>query len=297
MRENLQSIFFNTQKTTIRTQHAKMSYQAAFARHNTQQGLTRISWVTWTLVVVTTMLWILSASQAALATGAHSVQAIFLQIMRNALTIQPQDNQAISQVLIADGAKYNALIRQGQYWRFIAPIFLHVNALHVGLNMLNLLFLGMYVERLAGHLRLLFFYLVCGVISIIASFYFAPQELSVGASGALFGLVGAYSAFILMHRRAMKWQGIPAIIELLVIIGFNLALGLVIPNIDNYAHVGGLISGCLLGWWFMPYYKVSTHDRLADTHRLSVRWPLALLTILGTLLLAIIALHLHTIKS
>lgn len=293
----MQNISFITQSATIRTQRAKMSYQTAFAQHQSQHRLTRICWATWTLVAVTTILWVLTASQAALATGAHSVQAILMHIMRNALTIQPQDDQAISKVLLADGAKYNALIRQGQYWRFITPVFLHVNALHVGLNMLNLLFLGIYVERLAGHLRLLFIYLVCGVISIIASFYFAPQELSVGASGALFGLVGAYSAFIFMHRRAMNWQGIPAIIELLVIIGFNLALGLVIPNVDNYAHIGGLISGCLLGWWFMPYYKVSAHDTLTDTHRLSVRWPLALLTILGTLLLAIIALHLHTIKS
>src|SRR5262249_28054282 len=158
------------------------SYQAALARHHAQQGLTRICWVTWTIIAVTTILWVLTASQAALATGAHSVQDIFLHIIRNALTIQPQDDQAISKVLIADGAKYNALIRQGQYWRFITPVFLHVNALHVGLNMLNLLFLGIYLEKLAGHLRLLFIYLVCGVVSIIASFYFAPQELSVGAS-------------------------------------------------------------------------------------------------------------------
>jgi len=297
MRVSLQNFSLTTQEATIRIQRAKTSYQAAFAQHHTQQGLTRISWVTWTIIAVTTTLWVLTASQAALATGAHSIQAILIHITHNALTIQPQDDQAISKVLIADGAKYNAFIIQGQYWRFITPVFLHVNALHVGLNMLNLLFLGIYLERLAGHLRLLFIYLVCGVISIIASFYFTPHELSIGASGALFGLVGAYSVFILMHRQAMNRQGIPAIIELIVIIGFNLALGLVIPNVDNYAHVGGLISGCLLGWWFMPYYKVSAHDTLTDTHRLSVRWPLALLTILGTLLLAIIALHLNGTKS
>jgi len=165
------------------------------------------------------------------------------------------------------------------------------------LNMINLLFLGVYLERLAGHTRLLFIYLVSGVISIIASFYFAPQELSVGASGALFGLVGAYSIFILTHRRAMNWKGIPAIIELIVIVGFNLGLGLVIPNVDNYAHVGGLISGCFLGWWFMPYYEVSADGTLTDTHRLSVRWPLALLAILGTLFIVIIALYLNGTKS
>ena len=293
MRVSLHNISF-IEEPRAHIQHAKTSYQAAFTRHRTQQGLMRISWITWSIIAVTTTLWVLTASQAALAAGAHGIQDILMYIIRNAITIQPQDDQTISKVLITDGAKYNTLIIQGQYWRFITPIFLHVNALHLGLNMLNLLFLGIYLERLAGHIRLLFIYLVSGVVSIIASFYFAPQELSVGASGALFGLVGAYSIFILMHRRAMNWQGIPAIIELIVIVGFNLGLGLVIPNVDNYAHVGGLISGCFLGWWFMPYYKVSADGTLTDTHRLSARWHLALLTILGTLLLAIIAVNLGT---
>lgn len=292
----MQNLSF-TEESTGRIQRAKMSYQAAFARHHTLQGLTKISWVTWCIITSTTILWLLTASQAALAAGAHSTRDILMHILRNAITIQPQDDQAISKVLITEGAKYNTLIIQGQYWRFIAPIFLHVNALHVGLNMLNLLFLGIYLERLAGHIRLLLIYLVSGVISTIASFYFAPHELSVGASGALFGLVGAYSIFILMHRRAMNRQGIPAIIELIVIVGFNLGLGLVIPNVDNYAHVGGLISGCFLGWWFMPYYKVSADNKLIDTHRLLTRWPLALLTILGTLLLAMIAVYLNGTKS
>ena len=296
MRVSLYNLSF-TEEPTMRIQRAKTSYQAAFARHRTQPGLTRISWVTWSIIAVTTTLWVLTTSQAALAAGAHGIRDILMYIIRDAITIQPQDDQTISKVLITDGAKYNTLIIQGQYWRFITPIFLHVNALHLGLNMLNLLFLGIYLERLAGHIRLLFIYLVSGVISIIASFYFAPQELSVGASGALFGLVGAYCIFILMHRRAMNWQGIPAVIELIVIVGFNLGLGLVIPNVDNYAHVGGLISGCLLGWWFMPYYKVSADGTLRDTHRLSVRWPLALLTILGTLFLIMIALNLNGTKS
>jgi membrane associated rhomboid family serine protease len=286
-----------TEQPIGRTQCAKMSYQAAFARHYTQPGFARISWVTWSIVIFTTVVWVCTASQAALAAGAHSIRDSLMDMMRDAIIIQPQDNQAISQVLIMDGAKYNTLIMQGQYWRFITPIFLHVNALHVGLNMLNLLILGVYLEKLMGHMRLLFIYLVTGVISTIASFYFAPSELSVGASGAIFGLVGAYSIFILMHRRAMNRQGIPAIIELIVIVGLNLGLGIVIPNVDNYAHVGGLISGCFLGWWFMPYYQVSADHTLKDTHRLSTRWPLVLLTVLGTLLLATIAVYLNGTKS
>src|SRR6266576_3599197 len=133
MRVSLQNLSFK-EEATVRIQRTKTSYQAAFARHHTQQGLTRISWVTWSIIAVTTTLWVLTASQAALAAGAHGVRDILMYIIRNAITIQPQDDQTISKVLITDGAKYNTLIIQGQYWRFITAIFLHVNALHVGLN-------------------------------------------------------------------------------------------------------------------------------------------------------------------
>jgi rhomboid protease GluP len=160
--------------------------------------------------------------------------------------------------------------------------------------MLNLIVVGIFVERIFGHLRFLLIYLVTGVISVIASFYFAPQEISVGASGAIFGLVGAYSIFVLVHRRAFRHGGIPALTWLVFIIGLNLGIGLIIPNIDNYAHVGGFVSGCILGWFFTPIYVLQSGEGkavLTDVHSLARRWPLALLTIAVTLLLAIIAVH------
>src|SRR5947207_9357859 len=181
---------------------------------------------------------------------------------------------------------------QGIYCLLITPIFQNAILLHVGLNMLNFFVLGIFLERLLGHLRFLLIYLLTGIISIIASFYFMPQEISVGASGAIFGLVGAYSIFVLRHRRAFRNNGIPALLWLVLIIGVNLSIGLFIPNVDNYAHLGGLLSGCLLGWWFMPLYTLSPHKALIDAHSLSCRWPLALLTIAGTLILAILARYL-----
>ena len=157
--------------------------------------------------------------------------------------------------------------------------------------MLNLVILGVFLERLIGHWRFLFIYLLTGVVSIISSFYFMPQEVSVGASGAIFGLVGAYSIFVLIHRRAFRNGGIPTLLWLVIVIGGNLSIGLFIPNVDNYAHMGGLISGCFLGWWFTPLYTLSPRKALIDKHSLSRRWPLALLTIIGVLILAIIAVH------
>ena len=275
--------------TASRTMRSQMSYQKALSQYRSVHGLSRISWVTWGVVTGTIIIWCVSAYQFALATGAHNAPDIIAAVMNNAINIQDKDNNALSSVLIAFGAKDNDLILQGQYWRFVTPIFLHANLLHVGLNMLNLAVLGVFLERLVGHIRFLLIYVTTGIVSIIASFYFMPQEISVGASGAIFGLVGAYSVFVLMHRRAFRKGGIPALLWLIIVIAGNLSIGFFVPNVDNYAHLGGLLSGCLLGWWFTPLYTLTQDNTLIDKHSLSRRWPLALLTIAGTLILAIIA--------
>lgn len=280
----MENTFLTNDKDT-RAIRVQTSYRAAMRSNSRLSALERIPWFTWIITIGTVAMWCLTAYQVALASGARGLHNILANVFA--------DTQN-ADVLIAYGAKYNEAIIAGQYWRFITPIFLHANILHVVLNMLNFFILGLFIERLFGHLRFLLIYLVTGVISIIASFYFAPQDVSVGASGAIFGLVGAYSIFILVHRRAFSRGGIPAIAWLVAIIGLNLGIGLVIPNVDNYAHVGGFLSGCLLGWFFVPSYVVlpgETKSQLSDTHSLSHRWPLALLMIVFTILLAIIALH------
>ncbi len=275
--------------TASRKLRTQISYQAALSKYRNIRGLSRYSWVTWSITLGTIIVWCITAYQFALATGAHTFHDIIIVTMNNAISIQDKDNDALSNVLIAFGAKENELINQGQYWRFVTPIFLHANLLHVGLNMLNLVVLGVFLERLVGHTRFLLIYFVTGTISIIASYYFMPQEVSVGASGAIYGLVGAYSVFVFIHRRAFRNGGISALLWLVFVIVVNLSIGLFVPNVDNYAHVGGLLSGCLLGLWFTPLYTLSANKTLVDTHSLSRRWPLALLTIAGTLILAIIA--------
>lgn len=261
------------------------SYRAALRSNSRLPRLGRFPWFTWIITIGTIATWCFTAYQVALASGAHSIHDILANVFA--------DTQN-ADVLIRYGAKYNDAIIAGQYWRFITPIFLHANILHVSLNMLNFFILGIFIERLFGHGRFLLVYLVTGVISIIASFYFAPQDVSVGASGAIFGLVGAYSIFILVHRRAFSRGGIPAIAWLVIIIALNLGIGLVVPNVDNYAHLGGFVSGCILGWFFVPFYVVLPGEgksQLLDKHSLSRRWSLALLSIAITIFLAIIALH------
>jgi len=281
---------FTENDNASRKLRTQISYQTALSRYRSVRGLASISWATWIITIATLAMWCFTAYHVALAAGARSFYDIIANVINNAVNVQ--DNDALSNVLITYGAKDNDLIIQGQYWRFITPIFLHANLLHVGLNMLNFFVLGIFLERLVGHLRFLLIYLLTGIISIIASFYFMPQEISVGASGAIFGLVGAYSVFVLWHRRAFRNNGIPALLWLVLIIGVNLSIGLFVPNVDNYAHLGGLLSGCLLGWWFMPLYEPSPNKALTDVHSLSRRWPLALLTIVSTLILAILARYL-----
>lgn len=270
---------------TSRKDAARLSYNAAIGQHRALSGLTRFSWVTWIITIGTIVMWCITAYQVALAAGAHTLRDILANVFSNAQN---------ADVLVAYGAKYNQAIVAGQYWRFVTPIFLHANILHVGLNMLNFIVLGIIIERIFGHLRFLFIYLLTGIISIIASFTFSPQDVSVGASGAIFGIVGAYSVFMLVHRRAFQRGGIPVIIWLAVVVGINLGLGLVIPNVDNYAHLGGFLSGCILGWFFTPHYVLVTGNgkgHMLDTHRLARRWPLAVLAIAAAFLLALIALH------
>lgn len=270
-------------------QRIQMSYRKALSNYRLRHGLARVSWVTWVVLVVTVALWCWTAYQTAVAVGAHGWQAVLQNILSNAITIQDKDNNALANVLVSYGAKDNDLIQQGQYWRFVTPLFLHANALHVGLNMLNFFVLGIFLERLVGHLRFLLIYIVTGVVSIIASYIFSPQEVSVGASGAIFGLVGAYSIFVLVHRNAFRHGGIPALLWLVVIIGINLGLGFAISNVDNYAHIGGLVSGFLLGWFFMPVYQFSPTNVLIDKHSLRRRWLLASLTVIGVVVFAYIA--------
>ena len=267
------------------TRRIQLSYSTAITRNRKLHRTEAISWFTWTIVLITSAIWFLTAYQVARASEAHTLH----DFLANAFS-----NNQNAYVLIAYGAKYNQAILEGQYWRFVTPIFLHANILHVSLNMLNLMVMGVFVERIFGHLRFLLIYMVTGVISIVASFYFSPQEISVGASGAIFGLVGAYSIFIFIHRKAFRHGGIPALSWLVLIIGVNLAIGLIIPNVDNYAHVGGFLSGCIIGWFFAPFYVFRSGEgktELIDAHSLTRRWPLALLTIAATVLFAIVAVH------
>ena len=137
---------------------------------------------------------------------------------------------------------------EGQYWRLLTSIFLHGGALHLIFNMICLWRAGPLVERLYGSVGFAVLYLVAGLGGSIASAWWHPTVVGVGASGAIFGVIGALLAFLLLHGSAIPVAALkPLRASTLLFVFYNLAPGLLSTRIDNAAHLGGLASGFVAG--------------------------------------------------
>ncbi|WP_018393926.1 rhomboid family intramembrane serine protease [Bacillus sp. 37MA] len=144
-------------------------------------------------------------------------------------------------VLLEFGAKFNPLILEGEWWRFITPMFLHIGLLHLVMNSLALYYLGIAVEQIYGRLRFIWIYLFSGFTGSLLSFLLTPN-LAAGASGAIFGLFGALLYFgVTKPKLFFRTMGM----NVLFVIGINLVFGFTVPGIDNAGHIGGLIGGFL----------------------------------------------------
>ncbi len=135
-----------------------------------------------------------------------------------------------------------------QWWRLLTATFLHGNLIHLAVNMLCLWQVGPVVERLYGNVGFALLYLASGIGGSMASAWWHPLVVGVGASGAIFGLIGGMVAFLLVHRATIP----PSVLRpmrsgLLTFVLFNVLFGLAWPGIDNAAHLGGLASGCVAG--------------------------------------------------
>ena len=143
--------------------------------------------------------------------------------------------------LLKYGAKESQLIIEGQWWRFLTPIVLHIGFFHLFMNTLALYYLGTAVERIYGNVRFFLIYLLSGFTGSVASFAFSPS-ISAGASGAIFGCFGALLYFGVVYPRLFfRTMGM----NIIVVLAINLLLGLLIPIVDNAGHIGGLIGGFL----------------------------------------------------
>jgi rhomboid protease GluP len=189
-------------------------------------------------------------------------------------------------VLVHYGAKLNILIDQHphQWWRFVTPMFLHVNLIHLLVNMYSLWMIGPYVEKLYGSAKFVFFWVVTGIAGVVASYLtvvspgthlgtvagyiFKSQDSpSAGASGALFGLIGVLFVFGIKFRKELP-EGFKRAFGtgLLPVILINLFIGFMGRGfIDNAAHLGGLVCGAALA-------LVVSYRRPGERSSMAVVW-------------------------
>lgn len=173
------------------------------------------------------------------------------------VVINGQRYDAFTAALYYLGAKENGAINVGQWWRLLTPMALHGGLMHLLFNSWALYALGADAERVYGTARFLALYLLAGLAGSIASYVFNAQSLSVGASGAIFGLLGALAAFSYISRSLIGPEAARMQLgQMATLAAINLALGFAVPNIDNSAHIGGLIVGGLVGLAVAPRYVI-----------------------------------------
>lgn len=165
---------------------------------------------------------------------------------------------------IAWGANFGPRTLDGQWWRLVTHLFLHGNPLHILMNMWVLWDVGRLMERLVGRAALAMIYFFAGIAGGMASVAFHPNVVSVGASGAIFGIIGALFGLLLHARDAVppaRLQQLRSSIIAMVI--FCLFFGLSVQGIDNAAHVGGAIAGLLAGLIVLPATSAGHWLRIA----------------------------------
>lgn len=188
-------------------------------------------------------------------------------------------------VLVNLGANSGRLVADGEVWRLIASMFLHSGVLHLGLNLLSLFFLGRNVEAFFGPWAFVFLFVGSGLGGSVASALLS-NAISVGASGAVFGLAGVSIVFAFRFRRQLP----PRVTKvmgtfLLPLVAANIVLGVAFPFIDSKAHLGGLLTGAVLALLVRPEALLEAEGRSSrDASRLfaATCLPLLLLSFAGS---------------
>lgn len=178
------------------------------------------------------------------------------------------------------GAQFGPLVSGGQWYRIVTAMFMHGGFLHLAFNMYALYILGSNAEALYGTYRFLSFYLLSGIVGNIATQIFYYDALSVGASGAIFGLVGAlfgtgFRKDTPFYLKPMTGTALLPMIILNIVLGFMPGSG-----INNAAHIGGLVTGIILGR-SVPVYP---------SYRLERIWKVIMYILIGVVILSYVLL-------
>ena len=190
------------------------------------KSLTPTPWITYSLIAVNSIIWIASLAKGGTLAGT------------------PAD------LLLQWGGNAASEVQRGEWWRMASSIFLHNGLMHIALNMLGLYSVGITVERIYGPRLFALIYLASGLLGSALSLHFGAQvAVSVGASGAVFGIAGALIVGIWQHRRQLP-QSISkqTLSSAGIFVLYSLVQGFAKQGIDNAAHIGGLLAGCVLAY-------------------------------------------------
>jgi len=167
--------------------------------------------------------------------------AIFIIMVFSGLNVMSPTPKELLEI----GGNRRTEVLGGEYWRLLTSIFIHGGLVHLIMNLFSLGLAGSLLEGILGRVQFIMSYLVCGIIASLASIYWHTNTISVGASGAVFGLFGLILAFTIFkiypkHMHGMTWTILGLFAGVSLLIGF-------FGGIDNAAHIGGLVSGFVYG--------------------------------------------------
>ena len=224
--------------------------------------------------------------------AANVIMYVLTNLLTSRITLPYADaargfvtDDAFTAAIYVLGAKLNSAIDAGQWWRLLTPMFLHGSLAHLAFNSLALYSLGPQVESTYGTGRFLALYALAGLAGSVASYWFNPNALSVGASGAIFGLFGALAAFAYTSRSLIGAAATKTQLgQMATLVAINLAFGFVPgSNIDNSAHIGGLLVGGLVGYALAPRYSIDRQAYrpvLVRRDNPAVGWVVSVVTLL-----------------
>jgi rhomboid protease GluP len=153
-----------------------------------------------------------------------------------------------SESLLTWGANIRSLTMEGEWWRLITNCFLHIGIIHLLMNMYALIYIGLLLEPRIGKVKFIAAYFITGIIASIASIWWHDQIISAGASGAIFGMYGVFLALLLTNIIEKAARN-ALLTSIGIFVAYNLLNGMK-GGIDNAAHIGGLISGLIIGFSF-----------------------------------------------
>jgi rhomboid protease GluP len=253
----------------------------------------------------------LSATAAADTSNARSVK-LQLPVVRPLLTYallvaiiavyvvqfiidQTGDPNVANPILAWGVLDYGSVLVNGEWYRLLSAMFLHLSPAHIFFNAYALWRFGSFVEMTFGHIRFGLIYFLGGLSGSLASLILG-RGASAGASGAIFAIFAAEIVFLYYHRELLGARASAQLRELLILAGVNLALGIIsntgisTERIDNWDHIGGFFGGLALAALITPHFILdAAYDRglrIVDKTPFSTRWPLA---IIGALVLVSIA--------